>query len=342
MSRLMRKTAILAKIETTYATDAAPAGAANAILISNATFTFNYNNVDRDLMRAYLGGAEQLVGSRNVTASFDVEIAGSGAAGTAPAWGPLVRACGMAETITASARVEYNPVSATFDSLTIYYSVDGLLHKAIGCRGTMTMGMGEGERPLFKFTFTGIDGGTVAQADPTQTLTAFKPPLVVTDANSGDIKLGGTYATGAITGGTAYPSRGLQLDLGQFDEPPEHLAAQVFRKAVPNLAPSRQRFLVRFHRARIRRLRRVRPGAPNEFGNFVPVAARARQQRPFRVRHQPLARQIHHAGAERLHRPQRNRPQRNQGNNRQPHAYASHLPADRPSCAHGPPPFRMP
>ena len=214
MSRLMRKTAILAKIETTYATDAAPSGAANAILISNATFTFNYNNVDRDLMRAYLGGAEQLVGSRNVTASFDVEIAGSGAAGTAPAWGPLVRACGMAETITASARVEYNPVSATFDSLTIYYSVDGLLHKAIGCRGTMTMGMGEGERPLFKFTFTGIDGGTVAQADPTQTLTAFKPPLVVTDANSGDIKLGGTYAVGAITGGTAYPSRGLQLDLG--------------------------------------------------------------------------------------------------------------------------------
>lgn len=214
MSRLMRKTAILAKIETTYATDAAPTGAANAILISNATFTFNYNNVDRDLMRAYLGGAEQLVGSRNVTASFDVEIAGSGAAGTAPAWGPLVRACGMAETITASARVEYNPVSATFDSLTIYYSVDGLLHKAIGCRGTMTMGMGEGERPLFKFTFTGIDGGTVAQADPAQTLTAFKPPLVVTDANSGDIKLGGTYATGAITGGTAYPSRGLQLDLG--------------------------------------------------------------------------------------------------------------------------------
>lgn len=214
MSRLMRKTAILAKIETTYATDAAPTGAANAILISNATFAFNYNNVDRDLMRAYLGGAEQLVGSRNVTASFDVEIAGSGAAGTAPAWGPLVRACGMAEVVTAAARVEYTPVSAAFDSLTIYYSVDGLLHKAIGCRGTVTMGMGEGERPLFKFTFTGIDGGTVAQADPSQTLTAFKPPLVVTDANSGDIKLGGTYATGAITGGTAYPSRGLQLDLG--------------------------------------------------------------------------------------------------------------------------------
>ena len=214
MSRLMRKTAILAKIETTYATDAAPSGAANAILISNATFTFNYNNVDRDLMRAYLGGAEQLVGSRNVTATFDVEIAGSGAAGTAPAWGPLVRACGMAEVVTASARVEYTPVSAAFDSMTIYYSVDGLLHKALGCRGTMTMGMGEGERPLFKFTFTGIDGGTVAQADPTQTLTAFKPPLVVTDANSGDIKLGGTYATGAVTGGTTYPSRGLQLDLG--------------------------------------------------------------------------------------------------------------------------------
>lgn len=35
MTRLVRKTAILAKIETTYGTDAVPTGIANAILISN-------------------------------------------------------------------------------------------------------------------------------------------------------------------------------------------------------------------------------------------------------------------------------------------------------------------
>ena len=52
----MRNTAILAKIETTPGTDAAPTGAANALLVSNASFEFNYNNFDRDPLRGYMGG----------------------------------------------------------------------------------------------------------------------------------------------------------------------------------------------------------------------------------------------------------------------------------------------
>jgi hypothetical protein len=214
MARKIRKTAILAKIETTYGTDAVPTGAANAILISNATFEIMYNNVDRSLIRGYFGASEQLAGTRFVKATFDVEISGSGTAGTAPAWGPLLRGCAMAETVSVGQRVEYNPVTDTLESLTIYYVADGAIRVMLGCRGTMEMAMGEGERPLFKFSFTGLDGGVTAGANPTQTLTAWKAPLVITDPNSGDIKLGGTYATGAITGGTAYPSRGLQLSLG--------------------------------------------------------------------------------------------------------------------------------
>jgi hypothetical protein len=46
------------------------------------------------------------------------------------------------------------------------------------------------------------------------TLTAWRAPLVVTDANSGDVRLGGSYAAGVVTGGTAHTSRGLELDLG--------------------------------------------------------------------------------------------------------------------------------
>jgi len=214
MPRLIRKTAILAKIETTYKTDAAPTGLANAIAISNPTFAFSYNNVDRDQMRSYLGGSAQLAGTRYVTLSFDVEVSASGTAGTAPALGPLLRACGMAETVTAGQRVEYTPISGAFESLTIYYSVDGVLHKALGCRGNPPGTFEEGGRPMYRFTFTGIDGGTTAAADPTLTLTAWRAPPVITDQNAGDIKLGGTYAAGAITGGTAYPSRGLSIDLG--------------------------------------------------------------------------------------------------------------------------------
>jgi hypothetical protein len=39
-------------------------------------------------------------------------------------------------------------------------------------------------------------------------------PVAITKANVTDINLGGTYASGAITGGTAYNSTGITLDWG--------------------------------------------------------------------------------------------------------------------------------
>jgi hypothetical protein len=214
MGRLIRKTAILAKTEVSYGSDPTPDGTANAILVSNASFNVAYTNVNRDLIRANLGGSEQLAGTRFVECSFDVELANSGAAGTAPAWGPLLLACGMAEaTLTTPARVEYTPVSASFKSVTIYYHIDGTLRKALGCMGNAELMLNEGERPMIRFTFTGLDGGTTATADPTLTLTSWRVPSVVSDVNSGDINLGATYSAGTLTSGTSYPSRGLAINL---------------------------------------------------------------------------------------------------------------------------------
>jgi hypothetical protein len=215
MGRLIRKTAILAKTEVSYGSDPTPDGTANAILVSNASFNVSYTNVNRDLIRANLGGSEQLAGTRFVECSFDVELANSGAAGTAPAWGPLLLACGMAEAVlTTPARVEYTPVSASFKSVTIYYHIDGTLRKALGCVGNAELMLNEGERPMIRFTMTGLDGGTTATADPTLTLTAWKVPSVVSDVNSGDINLGATYSAGTLSSGTDYPSRGLSINLG--------------------------------------------------------------------------------------------------------------------------------
>lgn len=215
MGRLVRRTAILAKVETTYGTDSVPTGAANAILVSNASFEINYNNVSRDLIRPFLGGSEQLVGTRFAQAQFDVELANSGTAGTAPAWAPLLRACGFSEAVlTTPSRVEYTPVSASFTSLSIYYHVDGVRRVMLGAMGTAEIMLNEGERPMFRFTFTGLDGGRTAVADPAVTLTAFRVPQVVSDVNSGDINLGATYSAGVLTGGTVYPSRGLSINIG--------------------------------------------------------------------------------------------------------------------------------
>lgn len=214
MPRIIANTAIMAKTETTPGTDAVPVNTTDALLISNASFDYSYNNVNRDLMRGYLGSSGQLAGTRFVDLAFDVELASSGTAGTAPAWGKLLRACAFAEVVTAGQRVEYTPVSSAFETLTIYYYDDGVLKKALGCMGSAEIGLGEGERPMLKFKFSGLDGGLAAVATPSMTLTAWKAPLAVTDQNTGDLTFGGTYAAGAITGGTSYPSRGLQLSLG--------------------------------------------------------------------------------------------------------------------------------
>jgi len=216
-NRFIRNSVILAKSESTYGTDPTPTEAANAILVSNLSINpLNANNVPRNLVRNFLGGSEELVGTAYKEISFDVELAGSGTAGTAPAFGPLLLACGFVETATAGVRTEYNLTTPVSGSLSIYYFSDGVKHVARGCRGNVVFKLPIGGRPEMSFKFIGLDGGETAATPAALTLTGFKTPLAVTEANTGDLTFGATYtaATPTLTGGTGYPSQGLELDLG--------------------------------------------------------------------------------------------------------------------------------
>lgn len=219
MPRIIRNTLILAKLEPTYGTDSVPVGGTDALLVSDPSINpLVANNVARNFVRGYLGGSEQLVGTNYVEVSFTVEAAGSGTATTPPAWGKLLQACGFGQTVGA-ASVDYLPVSTfgTNTSLTIYYFLDGQLHKLLGARGTWELAMGVGERPEFRFRFIGKNGGLTAVANPAPTLTAWRTPQVVTDTNSADLALGGvtyTAGTGVISGGTGFTSKGLQVSSG--------------------------------------------------------------------------------------------------------------------------------
>lgn len=215
MSRYIRNTLITAKIETTVGVDAAPTGAANAVLVSDMSITpLDAKNIDRSLVRGFFGASEQLVGTASVKVSFTIELAGSGTAGTAPALGQLLQAAAIAEaSLTSPARVEYSPVSTGLKTATINYYDDGVLHKLLGAMGTCTLSAKVGERPTLKFEFTGLDGG-VSVASASGTFTAWKKPVAITKANAVDITLGATYALGALTGGTVYPSSGLEINLG--------------------------------------------------------------------------------------------------------------------------------
>lgn len=182
---LMRNTAVLAKIETTYGTDAVPTGVANAVLVSDVRARpMDMQTVDRALIRPYLGNSEQLPTVIYNGVEFSVELAGSGTAGTAPAIGPLLRACGMAETITASTKVEYKPVSSAFESLTLYVNIDGVLHKSTGARGTVALSLKNNDRPMARFNFTGLFVAVADSALPAVTLTAWKKPLPCNRTNT--------------------------------------------------------------------------------------------------------------------------------------------------------------
>lgn len=197
MALLTRKRTILAKIETTYGTDASPTGTANAILVRNMSVTpLQAELLNRDLVRPYLGASEQILANAYVSVEFEVEMAGSGAAGTAPAYGPLLKACGMNETVVASTSATYTPVSSSFASATIYYNVDGVLHKLTGCRGNVELDIKARQIPVFKFTFTGLYNSPTDTAAPSVTYTSFQTPLAANSDNSSGFTLFGY--TGAL------------------------------------------------------------------------------------------------------------------------------------------------
>lgn len=192
MPLLNRKRVILAKQEVSYGTDPTPTGAANAILVRNLAINpLGGETVDRDLVRPFLGQSEQLPSVFEVSIEFEVECQGAGAAGTAPAWGVLLKSCGFAETVTASTDVAYTPISDTLPSATFYVNVDGVLHKITGARGTVEIAIDAKGIPVMRFRFLGLFNAPTDTAAPVPTFTPWKTPLVANSTNTPTFSLHG-------------------------------------------------------------------------------------------------------------------------------------------------------
>jgi hypothetical protein len=187
-----RKKILLAKIETTYGTDSAPTGAANAILTHGFKLSpLEGETVSRDLDRPTLGNDLQLHIGSHVMMEFDVEVAGAGAAGTAPAYGPLLRACGLAETIAAGVDVQYDPVSADEEAATMHFHHDGQKHAMLGARGSVTLKISPKGIPYFGFKFLGLWVDPASVADPAPDWSSFTTPLPVSATNTPTFSLHG-------------------------------------------------------------------------------------------------------------------------------------------------------
>lgn len=207
--RFWNKLALLAKIETTYGTDAAPLGSANAMLGVDVQFTpLDAQQLERELILPYLGHRGVLLDRYLTRIEFSIEIAGAGAAGSVPAYGPLLRACGMSQVVTAGQKVEYQPVSSGFDAATFYYNRDGTRHIMLGARGTWRTEIAPTTIPRFRFTFTGLQGAIADAALPVANVAAFVEPVPVNKTNSAFTIFGAQPALERLT-----------VDLGNQVEP---------------------------------------------------------------------------------------------------------------------------
>lgn len=211
-SRRTRNTAISVAVEGSYG--ASPGTFAPILLTGTPDFMIDPDVVPRDLVRGYYGASEELIGTRRAVMKFTTELAGSSALGTPPEWGKLIRGAGFAETITASTRVEYLPVTQVQESLAFRFNRDGVQYLSRGARGTCVFNMTAYDRPTIDWEFHGFDTQATEVAVGSPSLSSWQRPLVITDANAGNIKLGSTYAAGTISVGTAYPSRGMTIDIG--------------------------------------------------------------------------------------------------------------------------------
>lgn len=183
--------AVLAKKEVTYGVDSEPTGAANGILIRN----FRGKPVDTDRLERNLeapsyGAQPGAPSNERRTSSYEVEIAGSGTAGTAAPWMELLEACGMsapALTALTDAKQQFAAAGTAATSLSQYDFISDQRRKMVGSVGTFTFDFTAGAYPFFDFTWLGLIPAATpfAKSAPGAIdLTRFQEPVEVNTDNT--------------------------------------------------------------------------------------------------------------------------------------------------------------
>ncbi len=93
------KLALMVKDEDDYGVSAGPTSTANAILAQNVRIKPMAAERSSGNSTATSGGRPELRTGKHVTFDYEIEAAGSGTPGTAPAYSPILRMVAMAEVL---------------------------------------------------------------------------------------------------------------------------------------------------------------------------------------------------------------------------------------------------
>lgn len=144
-----RSQLILAKIETTEGSDSSPTGAANAVLCSALSAkSLEGESIDLDYIRASFGNSPKLRVNDYGTYSMTVDIAGSGTAGSVPAWGPLLRGCAALETTQTA--LTGTAAAGAAGTITLAGTAPTTVDLLVGLPITITSGTGSGQTRWIK------------------------------------------------------------------------------------------------------------------------------------------------------------------------------------------------
>lgn len=184
---LTNREVILFGINDNAGIDPGLSASTHAILVEDPSWSNEGARMnERPAVRTSHGKLQHVFGGSLMSVTFSAEIKGSGTAGTAPEIGPLLRVCGLDETIVASTSVTYAPVSTGYEDGTLYYYKDGTLRKLMGCVGTYNINLEAGSQGKAEFTITGHTqcNGT-ATAGTATTITLPSTFSAVDDAYNG-------------------------------------------------------------------------------------------------------------------------------------------------------------
>lgn len=179
------------KKEAVYNVDAAPTLAANALLLRNfQTKPLESDRLDRPLERGTFGANPSRTSNERQRHTYEIELAGSGAAGTAAAWHEQLEACGMkAAVLTAATKAKqvFSTPTEAQSSVTTDHWVGDQKRKMTGARGTFGLDITAGAIPFLNFDMMGLipAAGAFTTAVPAAAdFTRWKEPLEVNLANT--------------------------------------------------------------------------------------------------------------------------------------------------------------
>lgn len=111
--RYWRKKLLLVKLESSEGEDPTPTTNANSILAQNVQFTpLDGEYITRNLQTGRLGAQPRVPVGMHASLAFEVELQGRGSTQSAvPAWGPLLRACRMSQTVSSDPSIQASPAT---------------------------------------------------------------------------------------------------------------------------------------------------------------------------------------------------------------------------------------